>query len=179
MKGLLSVIFAFLVAGVAAAQQGAVVVNAGGAVNCVTTKGETGFDATSYALSGTLDKQDQPGAGQSVTSPSLTDLTISKHFDACSEHLIRVFLAAKRIPRVTLIQYAGASDRAPYAALTITLSDAMISRYQVAGAPSVLPRESLGFTYSKVCIASITQNADGSLSNPVRVCYDVARNQVN
>ncbi len=180
MKSFLSLVVLSLFATAALAQHGAVVVNVGGSVNCVTVKGESGFDATSYVLSGTEGKQ-QPGggAGSTATAPSLTDLTITKHFDACSEQLIREFLAGRRLPTVTLVQYAGSGAGAAYAALTITLTDAMINNYQVTGAPSVLPIESLGLTYTKVCIASITQNADGSLQSPVRVCYDVLRNKVN
>jgi type VI protein secretion system component Hcp len=103
----------------------------------------------------------------------LSDLTISKNFDACSEQLIHTFLGGKVIPTLTLIQYSAGEH--PFAALTITLSTAIINDYQVTGAPDIRPTESLAFTYNKVCVRSISQKSDGTLETPVTVCYDVAK----
>lgn len=86
---------------------------------------------------------------------------------------------ARYFPTVTLIQYQNPGKTDHFAALTITLTNGMINNYQVTGAPSVLRAESLAFTYSKVCITSVTQKPDGSLGSPVRVCYDVAKNIVS
>ena len=176
MKSLLCTVAILFIATAAVAQEGAVVVNVGGSINCVTTMGESGFDATSYSLGGT-DKK--PGPFQAPNPPALADLTITKNFDACSENLIRTFLAGKVFPTVTLIQYQNLGKTDHFAALTITLTNGMINNYQITGAPSVLPTESVAFNYSKVCITSITQKPDGSLGSPVRVCYDVAKNIVS
>ncbi|HWW23063.1 MAG TPA: type VI secretion system tube protein Hcp [Edaphobacter sp.] len=178
MKLLLSAVCPFFLATSALAQQGAVVVNVGAAVNCVTTKGETGFDATSYVLGGT-EGTGKPGATQAAGKPALTDLSISKNFDACSEQLIQSFLSGKVIPSMTLIQYSNSASNQPYAALTITLTNAMINSYEVTGAPSVHPAESLSFSYRKVCMTSVSQRPDGSLGSPVHVCYDVVLNQLS
>ena len=174
MKLLLSAVCSVLLATSALAQRGAVVVNVGGAVNCVSVKGEAGFDATSYSLGGSEATSKAGGAsGGSFGKPSLSDLTISKNFDACSEQLIHTFLGGKVIPTLTLIQYSAGEH--PFAALTITLSTAIINDYQVTGAPDIRPTESLAFTYNKVCVRSISQKPDGTLETPVTVCYDVAR----
>jgi type VI protein secretion system component Hcp len=173
---LCAVVLLFLV-GSAVAQQGAVVVNVSGVMSCVTAKGETGFDATFYSLGGT-DGVEKPGAPERNKAPTLADLTITKNFDACSEQLIRLFLGSKVIPSMTLIQYS-ATSRDPFAAVTIKLTNALINKYEVTGAPSVHPTEALDFTYSKMCITSVTQNPDGSLKSPVTVCYDAAANMLS
>jgi len=162
----------------ALAQSGAVIVNVNG-ITCVTGVGQTGFNALSYSLGGTV-KTGQPGSGREAKVPSLQDLMVSKNFDACSERLIRLFLGSTVVPVVTLIQYspAGGSER-PYAALTITLTNALMNSYEVTGAPQVHPTETLDFTYSKVCVSSITQAEDGRLLPPVTVCYDVAGNKLS
>jgi type VI secretion system secreted protein Hcp len=182
MKLFLSAVCSILLATSALAQQGAVVVNVGATVNCVTTKGETGFEAYAYMLGGTAGtgKPGAVGTGAGSSKPSLTDLTISKNFDACSEQLIQTFLSGKVIQTLTLIQYqnVGASGQ-PFAALTITLSNAMINSYDVSGEPSVRPTESLTFNYRKVCVASVSQRPDGTLASPVKVCYDVVANQLS
>ena len=179
MKLLLSAVCSVLFVTSAFAQRGAVVVNVGGAVNCVSTKGESGFDATSYSLGGSeaTSKVGSSGSGAGAGKLDLSDLTINKNFDACSEQLIRSFLSGKFIPTLTLIQYS-AGER-PFAALTITLSTAIINNYQVTGAPDVRPTESLAFTYNKVCVKSVSQKPDGTLESPVTVCYDVARGMLS
>jgi type VI protein secretion system component Hcp len=179
MKFLLSAAGSFLLATSALAQQGAVVVNTGGNINCVTVKGEDGFDARSYSLGGSVVTGTISSGSAASGKPALQDLNIAKNFDACSEHLIQTFLGAKVIPTVTLIQYSNTSSNTLYAALTITLTNAIINSYEVTGAPSVHPTESIAFTYSKVCVTSITQNPDGSLKSPVHVCYDVALNKLS
>jgi type VI protein secretion system component Hcp len=177
MKLLLSASFLFVLAASAVAQQGLVVVNVGG-VNCASSNGEAGFDATSYSLSG-KEVGDTPGSLKSSKAPSLADLTITKNFDVCSEQLIQLFLSDKVISSLVLTQYGTSALGTPFAALTIKLTNATISNYEVKGAPSVHPTEALSFSYTKVCVTSVEQKRDGSAGSPVTVCYDVLRNVVN
>ena len=181
MKLLLSVVALVACACPVLAQSGDIVVNTGGSVNCVNVKGESGFDALSYSLGGTVATNLAGGGVQTAGKPHLSDLAIVKNFDACSEALIRSFLSAKSMPTVTLIHYnrSSVSQQPPFAALTITLSNAFINSYQISGAASEHPTETVSFSYTKVCIASITQSPTGTLGTPVRVCYDLARNLVN
>ena len=180
MKLFLSAVCSALFATSALAQQGAVVVNVGATVNCVTTKGERGFEAYAYTLAGTAGTGKPGAVGTGSSKPSLTDLNISKGFDACSEQLIQTFLSGKVIPTLTLIQYSNVGNSSqPFAALTITLSNAMINSYDVSGEPSVRPLESLTFAYRKVCVTSVSQRPDGTLASPVKVCYDVVANQLS
>jgi type VI protein secretion system component Hcp len=180
MKLLLAVVALVCLARPAVAQSGDLVVNTGGSVNCVNVKGESGFDALSYSLGGENTSTVVGGTGQQLKKPSLSDLNIQRTFDPCSEALIQSFLSGKVMPTVTLIQYAKVTSNAtPYAALTITLSNALINSYQISGSASLRPTESVAFTYSKVCVASVAQRPDGSLAQPVRVCYDLSKNLVS
>jgi type VI protein secretion system component Hcp len=177
MKLLLFASFLFVSAASAVAQHGQVIVNLGG-INCAAANGDAGFDATSYSLSG-KEAGDTPGSPKSTKGPSLTDLTITKNFDACSEQLIQLFLGNKTISSLVLTQYGTSALGVAFAALIIKLSNPTISNYEVKGAPSVHPTEALSFSYSKVCVTSVEQKQDGTVGSSVTVCYDVLRNVVN
>jgi type VI protein secretion system component Hcp len=182
MKLLLSVCLSVLAIPSALAQSGAVVVNVNG-ISCINAVHQTGFNATSYSLGGTVktgrfeQSNAQSNAQSSIRPPSLSDLSVAKNFDACSEPLIRLFLGSTVIPTVTLIQYSTGSGERPFAALTITLTNAIMTSYEVTGAPDVHPTQVLLLTYKKVSVISISQNPDGTTQAPVTVCYDAAKNQ--
>jgi len=177
MKLLLSACLSFFLATSALAQNGAVVVNVNG-INCTNVEHQTGFNATSYSLGGTV-KTGRAEPARNARPPALDALSVAKNFDACSEPLIRLFLGSTTIPTLTLIQYSGGGDGRNVPALTITLTNAVMTSYEVTGAPEVRPAEVLTFIYKKVCVTSVGQNPDGSPQSPVTVCYDVARNQVS
>ncbi|MDP9051527.1 MAG: type VI secretion system tube protein Hcp [Acidobacteriota bacterium] len=179
MKLLVSTCFSFLLATSALAQQrGAVVVNDNG-INCVNITGETGFNATSYSLGGTINTGN-PGSPGGSKTPSLKDLVVTKNFDDCSAPLIRLFLGGTVASTLKLIQYSNSTNTVrPFAEFTITLTNALMNSYEIDGSPMVSPTEKLTFTYSKVCVASVSARSDGSLTNEVRVCYDVAGKQLS
>jgi hypothetical protein len=56
---------------------GSVVVNTGNKIDCVTAKGEQGFEATSWSIGGTVASKVTPG-GVLGGTPSLKDLVITK-----------------------------------------------------------------------------------------------------
>jgi type VI protein secretion system component Hcp len=179
MKLLLSACLSLLATTTALAQSGAVVVNVNG-ISCTNVIRQTGFNATAYSLGGTVKtgRIERPNDPSNARPPSLSELSVAKNFDACSEPLIRLFLGSAVIPVVTLIQYSS-GGKEQFAALTITLTNAVMTSYEVTGAPDVHPSEVLLFTYKKVCVASISQNPDGSTQPPVTVCYDASKNQLS
>jgi len=177
MKVLLSVLFSLVLEVPALAQNGSVLVNVNG-ITCTNLSGKTGFEATSYSLGGTV-KTGKIASSNVAKAPSLDDLSIGKTFDECSEPLIRLFLGSRVVPTVTLIQYGIGEQESKTAVLTITLSNTIMTSYEVTGAPDVRPTEVLTFTYKSVCVTSVGQNPDGSVKPPVTVCYDTAKRLVN
>ena len=176
MKLLGSVLLSFLAAAPALAQTGSVLVNVNN-ISCTNLAGKTGFEATAYSLGGTV-KPKKSDTADSAKPPALDDLSVGKAFDECSSPLIKLFLGSTVVPTVTLIQY-GTGDLAKTPILTITLTNAIMTSYEVTGAPEVRPTEVLTFTYKSVCISSLGQNPDGSLKPPVTTCYDTAKKQVS
>jgi type VI protein secretion system component Hcp len=149
------------------------VVNIPGDNTCSTATGEPGFNASSWQLGGS-----DSGIVNKIGVVALSSLYISKNMDACSEKLIKDFVSGTFIPSMTLIQYRT-SGAGPYAAATVTLSSAYISSWQVAGSSSSVPTEQIAFTYSKMCVTTISQGTTGQLQAPQKVCYDAVTHTVS
>ena len=63
--------------------------------------------------------------------------------------------------------------------MAITLTNAVMTSYEVTGAPEIRPTEVLTFTYKSVCISSVSQNQDGSFKPAVTVYFDTVKKQVS
>lgn len=176
MKLLFSALLSLFAAVPAYTQTGTVLVNVNG-ISCTNLDGKTGFEATGYSLGGTV-KEKKSDTADTAKPPALDDLSVGKSFDECSSPLIKLFLGSTIVPTVTLIQY-GTGDNAKKPILTITLTNAVMTSYEVTGAPAIRPTEVLTFTYKSVCISSVSQNQDGSFKPPVTVCYDTVKKQVS
>ncbi len=151
---------------VPALAQTSLVVNVPGDNTCSTAKGEPGFNALTWSIGGT-----DPGTISRPAAVSLQALNITKSMDACSEKLIRDFVAGTFIPSLTLIQYRTSGGQ-PYASATVTLTNAYVASWSVGGTASAVPTEQLAFTFGKMCVSTISQSATGQLQPPQKVCYD-------
>lgn len=149
------------------------VVNIPGDNTCSTATGEPGFNALSWQLGGS-----DAGTLNKTGVVSLESLSIARNMDACSEKLIKDFVSGTLISSMTLIQYR-ASGAGSYAAATVTLTNAYISAWQVAGSASATPTEQIAFTYAKMCVSTIAQSATGQLQAPQKVCYDTVNRIVS
>ena len=64
----------------------------------------------------------------------LSNLSITRNVDVCSEALLKNFVAGKTYPSLTLTQYEGTNGQTgatPY--MIVTLSNVVISSYGVGG----------------------------------------------
>jgi len=160
-----------LLASSAFAQYGDVVVNTGGAVNCVTVKGETGFDAATWTIGGVV-ATGNTGSTVTVSYPNLTDLIITKRLDTCSNQILNNFVASKTFPSVVLTQYSYATQASPaFPMVVVTLSNAILNNYTIVGSEGAHPAETLDFTYSKVCVKNYTLTSSGTQGSSTQVCY--------
>jgi len=130
-------------------------------LNCSTTLGRGTIAAESWSFSSTLSVT--IGTGGGANRPNVKDLFIQKSFDNCSPALFGQLVQGKSLKTVTLTQ----SDRSSKdSVLTVTLTNAFVSSYQIAGGPtSDTPVESVGFSFEKICIKSSDNGAS--------MCYDV------
>ena len=160
----------------AAQAQGSIVVNTSNSLNCTNMKGEHGFDAVSFSFGGSNTAAANSGSGSGAGKPDLTSLTIEKHLNVCSEQLIRALLLGNHLASVELTQY---HDNTAAPLTVITLSEAAVTSYQVSGDTHKAATETISFSFRTICIASTAQNPDGSLGQPVTVCYNVAQNRVS
>lgn len=157
------------------------ILNTNGAVHCNNTShAEPGFAVQSFSLGGTSLTAVIGNGGSGVGKIALSDFTITKSFDSCSEQLITAFLSGSTIRSLTLTGYSTTADSngAHTAILVITLDLAAISSYQLSGS-NVLPEESLSFSYRVLCVTSTPLRSDGSSSgDTTHVCYDRQKNIV-
>ena len=169
--GLYAAAFLLLVA--PALAQNNLIVNILGDNTCSTAKGEPGFNALSWSIGGS-------DAGTITKSGivNLQYLSITKYMDACSEKLIKDFLSGTFITSMTLIQYQT-SAAGPYAAATVTLTNAYVASWSVGGAASYTPSEAVSFSFSKMCVATISLSASGQMQPPQKVCYDAVNRIVS
>ena len=155
------------------------VLSSTGALQCNDTSHATpGFPVQSFSLGGS-DPAVTGTSGSGAGRISLSALSITRSFDGCSESLVRAFLGQARVTALTLKAYRTAANGSPVAILTITLSNAVISSYQLNGGGGSLPEEAVSFSYDKVNIESTIVNPDGTLGGTVKVTYDVKANKLD
>lgn len=174
---LLAASFACMLAPKAHAQYD-IVVNTGGAVNCANKDLESGFQAFSWSVGGTV-----TASGYGVLrpgKPSLSSIQITKNIDQCSSpQLQRSFFTGAHLPRVILTQYQTAtSDRGPLPAAVVTLTDAILTQYSLSGSVGSAATENLAFAFGKLCIRDYTYNSVGAgpgtgAGTSTQACYDV------
>ncbi len=167
-----------LTAGASAQNNGEIVLNAGPAINCLSGTHLTGFNAFTWTLGGT-DAFPGSGSGGSASKTTLSDLTITRNVDVCSEALLKNFMAGKSYPTLTLTQYEGTGVQGATPYMIVTLSNVIINGYGVGGSNSTAPAETISFGYSKVCVETFPRTASGATGQPVSVCYNAATNTTN
>ncbi len=170
-----SVILVFAAASASAQSKGDITVNIGNSssVNCTTNKGETGFNAANWSISGTNASN---AVFQKPVQTMLANLIVSRNVDTCSEQLFRSLVAGTTFPTLVLTQYGVSAGQMPYSAMVVTLTNVMVDSYSIGGTTSVRPSESVSFAYSQVCIATTPLNADGSIGRQVSACYNMTNN---
>jgi type VI protein secretion system component Hcp len=167
-------VLSLAVSAASAQQKGDITVNvgSGSSVSCTTTMGESGFNVASWSISGSNSAKTST---LTLTDAKLTlaELVVNRGVDTCSEQLVRNFVSGQLFPTLVLTQY-GATGSKVFPKMVVTLSNVFIDNYSLGGTTSVRPTEAVSFIYQKVCIATTPVNSDGSLGQPVSVCYNAS-----
>lgn len=134
---------------------------------CNTPVGSGAFHVLSWSWGASNPITLGSSGGVVAGRPSVSGLVITKRFDECSPSLFQAVATGKLFKTVTLTQ----QDSNGNVVTTVTLTNAIVSSWQVAGAVNQeLPSESASFDFEKVCVSD---TASGTT-----VCYDSAVGKV-
>src|SRR4051812_14908912 len=131
-------------------------------LTCSTPLGGGTFLVGSFSF-GATKTGDLSGGGGGAGKASISDLTVSRGMDACNPALFGAVVVGKHFTNTTLVQ----TDANGNPLITITLTDVLISGYQISGnQQSPAPAENLSFAFRKICIEEATSGS--------KFCFDQA-----
>jgi type VI secretion system secreted protein Hcp len=105
------------------------------------------------------------GGGGGAGKVSVRDISFVHRIDKATPKLMLSCATGQHIPAATLtVRKAG---RTPIEYLKVTLSDCLVSSFQVSGNSSGTPSDAFSLNFAKVEFAYYPQNADGSVGAPV------------
>jgi type VI secretion system secreted protein Hcp len=117
-----------------------------------------------------------PGGGVGAGKVDMSDLTVVAHFSKASPQLLLACASGKHFKTAVLSARKAGKGQADY--LTFSLTDVLVSSYQVAGtADTSVPTDSVGLSFGKIQVEYKEQKADGSLGNAVKVGWDRKANK--
>ena len=122
---------------------------------------------------------------------NVQDLNFTKHTDKASPNLMLACATGQHIKKATLEAREAADENAltaevagaanlPAVQMELLLTDIMVTNFVIKGeqkADNPIPSESLSLNFSKIEFSERYQKADGQLSDPVRVGWDIKANK--
>ena len=139
---------------------------------------ENEIDVSSVSFGASQTGIREAGGKASARRSSLTTFAMTKKVDKASPKLFLFCATGQHIPTAVLTFRDVAGEGAALEYLTITLSDVVISSYQVgASSGSDLADESISLSYSKIEYKYVAQLPNGQLAPPVIVTFDVVNNR--
>jgi type VI secretion system secreted protein Hcp len=137
-------------------------------LRCTTAAGSNTFTASSYGFGATQTASTGTGGGGGAGKATIMPLNATKSFDACSPDLFGSVVLGQHLQTVELVH----QDDKGNTILTINLTDALITSYQIGGSQSnETPQEIISIDFTKICIS------EPSSGN--KLCFDRATNKVN
>jgi type VI secretion system secreted protein Hcp len=114
------------------------------------------------------------GGGLSAGKPTLSDLSIMKHYDKSSPKLFIALVTGQHIPSIVLsLRKVGGGTTGGYVYLVYTLTNAICTGSQVSGGTEVAT-ETITFAYQKVQVEYSLQQTSGAVASTGSVFYDLA-----
>jgi type VI secretion system secreted protein Hcp len=140
----------------------------------VTTQGYEGTIAVQSAQVGVGRGIGSPtgGQGRETTTPSFSEVTITKVSDSTTPALFLEAVAGTKGKAVDLLftRTLTTGQEVPY--YTITLSDVLVSSFSQSSGGDV-PAESISLNYTKIEMIYTPYDAKGTKGTPVRAGYDL------
>ena len=117
----------------------------------------------------------QPAGATGAGRPAIQDFHVTKQIDKASPLLMLAAASGQHFPSAVLT--AQRPGKQPLEYLTFTLSDLMVSSYQIAApADQPLPADQVSFSFARIEMAYRAQRPDGTLDVPVNAGWDVTAN---
>ncbi len=118
------------------------------------------------------------GGGAGAGKVSVHDLSLTMKSSKASPQLMMAVASGKHLKEAVLTVRKAGKDQAEF--FKITLSDVLVSSYQVAGGgSSSLPSDQISLNFAKIKMQYFPQKADGSLGAPVEGVFDIKGNSIN
>lgn len=138
-------------------------------LGCTTAAGSNTFEASSYLFGATQSTSTgTSGGGGGAGKATIQPLTATKQFDECSPALFGSVVTGEHLQTVDLVH----QDDKGNTILTISLTEALITSYQIGGAQSSdTPQETISIDFRKICIS---ESNSGN-----KLCFDRATNKTN
>jgi type VI secretion system secreted protein Hcp len=137
-------------------------------------KGEIDVDSFSWGESHPA----TPGAGSggSRGKVQMEPLHVTAFTSKASPQLLLACAAGTHIKSAVLTgRRSGGKAQGDF--LTFSLSDVLVTDYQIAGSEAEAPRDAVSLTFGKIEVEYKEQKADGSLGASSKVGWDVKKNQ--
>jgi type VI protein secretion system component Hcp len=135
-------------------------------LTCSTSLGGGTFLGNSYSFGASQSSDITSGGGGGAGKATISDLSVARAMDACSPALFGAVLTGKHFTSTTLVQ----TDANGNTLLTITLSDALVSSYNISGnQQNPSPSETISFAFRKICVEEASSGS--------KFCFDFAENK--
>jgi type VI secretion system secreted protein Hcp len=143
----------------------------------VSTKGYAGqVDILSFSEGVSRDVKAATGKGgnREAGTPYVSEIQLSKELDESSGDLLKEAYGGQGKATVTLTFIrTDTAGGTPY--LVYTLSNVMLSSYQISGTGSDRPMESFALNFTKIETKFTPQKDDGTAGTPAVVTYDLTQ----
>jgi type VI secretion system secreted protein Hcp len=137
-------------------------------------KGEIDVDSFSWGESHPASPAAGSGAGHGKVQ--MEPLNVTARTSKASPQLLLACAAGTHIKSAVLTgRRSGGKAQGDY--LTFSLSDVLVTDYQIAGSEAEPPRDAVSLSFGKIQVEYKEQKADGSLGASTKVGWDVKKNQ--
>ncbi len=117
-----------------------------------------------------------PGAGGGAGRVQMQDFNFTTSTSKASPTLMLACASGKHFKHAVLTARKAGKSQAEF--LTFSLSDILVSAYQIGGAEGeVVPMDNVSLSFSKIQVEYKQQKPDGSLGTSVKAGWDVKQNK--
>lgn len=115
------------------------------------------------------------GGGGGAGKATVQDLSLTKHTDTATPKILEAAIKGKVLRSAVLSVDTG--GEVPQTYLKITMTDVLVTNIQTSQSSGDRPMDSVSLNFSRIVWEHRRQNADGSLGELVRTCWDVRANR--
>ena len=134
------------------------------------------IDILSFSWGETQQGSHGGGGGGGAGKVQMQDLHFTKKVDKASPPLLLACAEGSHLKSVVIVARKAGKTQQEY--LKYTLSDVLVSSYQVGGSQGdVVPMEQISLNFAKIEVEYKPQKADGTLDAPAKAGYDLKLNK--